>query len=169
MKQTLILHDLTRADADSLLPPPSAQTVHFPAAPSVQGCIGCFGCWLKTPGQCTLPDRGRALAGLIPACDVFVIVSRCVYGGLSPDIKALIDRSIGMILPFFRVIQGEMHHVPRYRRRPSMKYLFYGDDITEPEREIAGRLAEANALNFSAPALEVHFSASPGGLREALK
>ena len=24
-------------------------------------CIGCFGCWIKTPGECILKDEGREI------------------------------------------------------------------------------------------------------------
>ncbi|MEL6501924.1 MAG: flavodoxin family protein, partial [Cyanobacteria bacterium J06623_1] len=32
-------------------------------------CIGCFGCWLKTPGICLEPDAGRDIAQAVVQID----------------------------------------------------------------------------------------------------
>jgi len=152
----LILHDLPPAQARRLLPPRSDELIWFDAAPGVKHCVGCYGCWVKTPGVCVIPDRAQSVAALLGRAEKFTVVSRCCYGGFSPDVKAVIDRHIGYMLPGFHVNQGEMHHVPRYPRRFALAWHLYGD-INEAERETARQYCAANARNMHAVSRSVHF------------
>jgi len=111
---------------------------------------------MKTPGECVIPDRGQQLCRLLARAEAFTVVSRCFFGGFSPDVKAVVDRFIGHMLPWFTVIGGEMHHVPRYERKMTLAWHMYGD-ITDAERETALRLAAANAINMHAATHAVHF------------
>ena len=162
----LILHDLPPAQAERLLPPQSESVAWFGALPGVKPCTGCFGCWVKTPGQCVIPDRGRELTPLLARAERFTVVSRCYYGGLSPDVKAALDRFIGYMLPWFKIDGGEMHHVPRYAQRIVLAWHLYGD-ITDAECETALRLAAANAHNMSASGHAAHFYADAEELEVA--
>jgi len=162
----LILHDLTPEQAGRLLPPESERLALFPAAPGVKPCVGCFGCWVKTPGACVIPDRGREFLRLLARADRFTIVSRCFYGGFSPDVKAVVDRFIGYVLPWFRIIGDEMHHVPRYEQRLALAWRLYGD-ITQMERETALRYCDANAVNMHAAGHSVAFYGSAEELEVA--
>ena len=155
----LILHDLPEEQARLRLPAQSDAVRWFAAAPAVKPCVGCFGCWLKTPGECVIPDRGQEFCRLLAKADKFTVVSRCYYGGFSPDVKAVMDRHIGYITPFFQVYEGEMHHVPRYERRYDLAWHLYGD-ITEDERGIALRYSAANARNMHTASNTVSFYAS---------
>ena len=148
MKERLILHDLTKEQEELLLPSGSNNTV-FSAIPIVKSCIGCFGCWTKTPGRCVIKDRAYEFPKLMATHKELIVVSRMVFGSVSPEIKAVLDRSIGFILPFFRIIRNEMHHVQRYETSPDLKYIFYGKRISQQEKNIAKKLVVANAINFN--------------------
>jgi len=167
-ERKLILHDLEAEEAALYLPGGSGNITLFPAYPVIHDCIGCFGCWIKTPGQCVIDDRGREFGKLIPEHDAFVIVSKCVYGSLSPDVKLMLERNIFVSLPFFHIVNGEMHHEPRYSRMPSLSYHFYGSDIMATEKETAKKLIAANALNLYAPEYSVSFHSSISDIKEAL-
>lgn len=166
MGETLVLHDLAPNQTQEL-EKKIKSAVFFAAQPSIKPCIGCFGCWVKTPGQCVLPGRGQEFLPLLAHCDELVIVSRIVFGMTSPDVKAVLDRSIGYMLPYFKIVQGEMHHAQRYEQPVRIRYLFYGP-CSNAEKQTAQQLAAANALNFSAPAYSVQFAASPKEIAEVL-
>ncbi|MDL2318524.1 flavodoxin family protein [Eubacteriales bacterium OttesenSCG-928-A19] len=153
----LVLHDLPPALAEEVLPPPDGETALFVATPAVAPCVGCFACWTRTPGICVIDDRAREFARLLPGARRLCVITRCVYGGVSPDVKAVLDRSIGYMLPYFKLVRGEMHHVQRYERPFDLRYYFYGEDITEGERATAEALIAANALNYSSPSARAHF------------
>jgi multimeric flavodoxin WrbA len=168
MSKKLILHDLRSDNAESVLPPTSAELTLFPAYPSVRPCVGCFGCWVKTPGRCVIKDRGADFIALLKQCDELNIISRMVFGGLSPDVKAVLDRSIGFVLPFFRRVGDETHHVRRYDNPPDLRYVFYGAGITDSEKETARKLAAANSLNLGSGRSSVAFFPSARECAEAL-
>lgn len=121
------------------------------AALKLGPCIGCFGCWLKTPGECVIAkDDGRAIAKEIAVSDLFVILTKIPFGSYAPSIKRALDRSIPDILPFFRIYKGEMHHVPRYSRKRKLIHIPYGEASAE-ELETFKGLAQAHCDNFDSP------------------
>jgi hypothetical protein len=162
----LILHDLPAEVAHRLLPQESQGYTLYSASPAVRHCVGCFGCWVKTPGVCVIKDRGSDFALLMSQHSDLIVLSRLVFGGLSPDVKAIIDRSIGFILPFFRIVNGEAHHAMRYEKSPNLHYILYGSNIRDAEKETAQRLVAANALNFGAARHSIGFYASPDAAGE---
>ena len=120
-------------------------------------CTGCFGCWLKTPGRCVLPDSYQSMGKRLSEAEEVYIVSRLDWGGPSPAVKAVLDRSIGYLHPDFAIVGGEMHHQPRYDHRFRVHFRFYGPDITEEERSCAKAWAASYGINFYADVAEVSF------------
>ncbi len=172
MHKILILHDLDPeavAASVSKSERDGTQYTVFAQSPQVRPCVGCFGCWIKTPGRCVMADHDSELALLLPRADELTIISRLVFGGLSPNVKAVLDRSIGYVLPFFRYVDGEMHHAPRYANRLSLRYLFYGEDMPEAEKETARQLIQANTINLHAEKSHIGFFGSPEEALEALQ
>lgn len=84
----------------------------------IASCLGCFGCWLKTPGTCMIPDAGRDIAKSVVQSDLVITISPITFGGYSYDLKKALDRLIPIISPFFMKIDGEVHHKPRYDQYP---------------------------------------------------
>jgi len=162
----LILHDLPPEQAQLRLPPQGDEVQWFEALPCVKPCAGCFLCWIKTPGECVVPDRGREFCRMLARADRLTVVSRCYYGGFSPEVKAIIDRHIGYMLPWFHVHGDEMHHIPRYDRRVALAWHLYGD-TTEAERKTARRYSAFNARNLHAASHTVAFYGSAEELEVA--
>ncbi|WP_238883772.1 NAD(P)H-dependent oxidoreductase [Clostridium sp. YIM B02551] len=111
-------------------------------------CIGCFNCWLKTPGICVFDDITREISRTEINSDLYIVLSEIKYGCYSPKIKRVLDRGICKILPFFKDVNGEMHHAPRYEKYPELVFVGYGRDITANEEETFKGLNQANAINF---------------------
>ena len=85
-----------------------------------------------------------------------ILISPILFGCYSESIKAVIDRSIPYILPYLRIVGGEMHHKMRYKHSFKLKVLFYGE-CDDEERQIAESLVHANSMNFGATSYEVKF------------
>jgi len=143
--------------------------ITFAQSREVKPCIGCFGCWVKTPGKCVIKDSDSEFATIMPHVSEVLVISELVFGGLSPNIKAVFDRSIGFILPFFRNIDREMHHKQRYENRPAIKWMMYSSAITEAEKETAQKLIKANAINFGANEYSISFFTSAEEILEGLR
>ncbi|MDR2443014.1 MAG: flavodoxin family protein [Deltaproteobacteria bacterium] len=172
MPQTLVIHDFDPTIEPTIAPSakpfwPADWTI-FPALPMVAHCRGCFGCWVKTPGRCLIGDRGADFVGLLAASDRLWVVSRLVFGGLSPAVKAVFDRSIGYILPFFVTFNNKMRHVRRFEKELSINYCFYSHNMTETEKNAASDLALANVTNFRGQLLGVDFVNSLTEAKEVL-
>ena len=135
----------------------------------IKPCMGCFHCWVKTPGLCVMTDdRANEVAGHEMRSDAMVIISKITYGGYSYDIKSFLDRSIPNLSPFFELIHGETHHKRRYARFPYMFTIGYGD-CAPGERETFVALAERNALNMRPPGHSVFTVHDAGEAVEAMR
>jgi len=153
----VIYHDLTEEMWVRLNMKPEEGDVIVSGSGKEKFCTGCFGCWLKTPGKCVIPDAFQCLGQKLAEANELIIISKCSFGSYSAQVKNMLDRSISYVSPFFVIRKGEMHHKPRYQNSLTVSALFYGMDITEEEKETARTLVQANALNLNGKIGSVRF------------
>lgn len=156
----ILIHDLEAERFQALFPEIPDGVRVISKTGEIKPCVGCFGCWVKTPGKCVIQDGYEALGEWLCGAERVTLISRCVYGGYSPFIKNVLDRSISYLLPFFKVKNGTTHHQQRYAHRFSLRVYFYGD-ISEEERAVAEVLVQANALNYHTSTHKVAFCQAP--------
>ena len=125
-------------------------------------CVGCFECWVKTPGQCRFGDFGRELAGRVINSDLFVIVSRIRFGSYSSDVQRSLERMIPLLNPLFEKVDGETHHAHRYSRYPSLAALGVLDGADGKSEEIFRKRVERNSINLFSPSYSVAIVGSEG-------
>ncbi|MFC2079498.1 flavodoxin family protein [Candidatus Bipolaricaulota bacterium] len=113
-------------------------------------CIGCFGCWIKTPGECVIDDDGRDVARNIVGSDLVIYLSPIQFGGYSYELKKALDRSIGILSPFFRKVKREVHHKKRYSRYPNVAAFGWGKRPGDDEADIFENVVRRNAINMHA-------------------
>jgi multimeric flavodoxin WrbA len=118
----------------------------------IHHCVGCFGCWVQTPGECTIDDSARAVARSFITSDVVVFFTPVTFGGYSAELKKALDRIICVVSPFFDRIDGEVHHKPRYRRYPRLLAVGIQPRPDRESEEIFTTLVARNAINLHAPA-----------------
>lgn len=118
----------------------------------IRHCIGCFGCWVRTPGVCVIDDVGRAVARASIQSDLVVWLTPVTFGGYSSQLKKALDRTLGLISPFFTKIDGEVHHKPRYERYPRVMAVGVLPQADAESERIFKTLVGRNAINFYAPA-----------------
>lgn len=114
----------------------------------IHHCTGCFGCWVKTPGKCVIHDGYEDTGMMMGRCTELIFVSQCCYGSVSPFVKAVQDRAISYIHPDFVLRGKELHHKRRYQNVITISAHFYGENITEMEKETAKNIITANADNY---------------------
>jgi multimeric flavodoxin WrbA len=65
----------------------------FLAEKNIKPCLGCFGCWTKTPGQCVQDDDMKDLLPLAGA-DILVFATPVYVDNVTGIMKNFIDRMI---------------------------------------------------------------------------
>ena len=128
----------------------------------IHPCTGCFGCWVRSPGECVIKDDARELGALLGGSDELIFVSRCCWGGLSPFVKTVLDRCLSYVHPDFELRGGEMHHRRRYQNVLTLSAYYYGSGITPEEQETARALLLANAENMDGRAGRCEFFEDAG-------
>ena len=114
----------------------------------IADCLGCFGCWVKTPGQCVIDDAERGIVKKLAHAELKVYVTPVVFGGYSYELKKALDRQIGNVLPFFKKFNGEIHHPARYGKYGSLVAVGV---LPKPDAEseaIFKGLVNRNAINM---------------------
>ena len=153
----LIIHDLESKLFENYYNTNDNNVVVISDDKSIANCIGCFGCWVKTPGACVIRDKYGDMGSLLSKCTEVIIISECYYGGFSPFIKNVFDRSISYVHPFFEKVNGEMHHKKRYDNKLEMKFYLYGDNITDKEKETAKAIIKGNMINLHSTCKSIEF------------
>lgn len=115
-------------------------------------CLGCYDCWLKTPGVCRTRDAGPGIASEFINSDVVFFLTPVTFGGYSSQLKKALDRTVGLILsPFFTRIDGEVHHQVRYDAYPKLVAIGLMDEGNPEEETIFHTLVHRNAINLHSP------------------
>ncbi len=84
----------------------------------INPCLGCFDCWLKTPGECAQKDDMRMLLPKMGECDVLVLATPLYVDGMSGPMKNLLDRMIPGAQPFIELRDGHCRHPGRGEYAP---------------------------------------------------
>jgi hypothetical protein len=79
----LLIHDLNNFNQTFSLKSDPNNTVIISDNGKIHPCICCFGCWIKTPGQCVIKDGYDNMGLLHAQCNHLIIISQCFYGSYS--------------------------------------------------------------------------------------
>lgn len=117
------------------------------SALKIHNCIGCFGCWTKTPGCCVIRDDAVKVYPLIAKSQKVIYASRIYCGSYDTVMKTMLERAIPIQKAFIRLYHGETHHVQRAVVPKKAVIIAYGAK-SEEEKEIFRRLVARNAHNM---------------------
>ena len=118
------------------------------SALKIANCVGCFGCWTKTPGRCVIRDDATRVYPLIAESDAVLYVSRVRYGSYDTIMKTMLERASPVQQAFIRIHHGETHHYQRAVAPKQATILAYGD-LDPEERSIFEALVARNACNMN--------------------
>lgn len=111
-------------------------------------CVGCFGCWTKTPGRCVIRDDATRITPLIAQSDALIYVSRVQYGGYDATMKAMMERALPLQQAYLRIHHGETHHHQRAVVPKKATIVAYGAKSSE-ERALFEDFIDRNARNMN--------------------
>lgn len=93
----------------------------FLARQKIRPCLGCFSCWVKTPGQCVIPDDMAALLKKLAETDIVVFATPLYVDNVSGIMKTFMDRFMPIADPHFEKDgNGQYRHVRRSEKAPKI-------------------------------------------------
>lgn len=136
----------------------------------IDPCLGCFSCWVKTPGECVQKDDMDMLLPKMGQADVLVLASPVYCDGITGPLKNLMDRSIPLALPTFELRQGHCRHPSRARTGQGKMVLisncgFWEMDNFDPLIVHMKAFCRNASLEFAGALLRPH----GGGLRSMME
>ena len=114
-------------------------------------CTGCFGCWIKTPGECVIKDDSASISEQIIDSDLLIYFTPVAFGGYSSILKKALDRQICLLLPYFQKVHREIHHKKRYEKYPSLIAVGIMDKPDAEKEEVFKTLLHRNSINMWNP------------------
>lgn len=120
----------------------------------IADCLGCFKCWVKTPGICIIDDYGRETAAKLINSDLIIFLTPIVFGSYSYQLKKALDRMIPLISSYFKKVNGEIHHKKRYSKYPSLLAVGINEETKQQQNQIFKDLVKRNSINFYSPYYE---------------
>jgi multimeric flavodoxin WrbA len=126
----------------------------------IKYCTSCWGCWVKTPGECVAKDDSAEVCRAVINADLVLHASPVIMGFYSALLKKTTDKLIPLIHPYAAVDQGEAHHRARYRRYPLLGLLLQkGDD--DEDIAIIPQIYSRTALNFKSTVALAKLTSDP--------
>ena len=118
--------------------------------PSLRSCIGCWGCWVKTPGQCSNGDATcLAMDRAVINADFVLWAAPIKMGFPSSLLKMALDKHLPLIHPYMLVDHNEAHHRKRYAHYPRVGLLLEKEPGTDAgDLQIVSDICCRTALNF---------------------
>lgn len=93
----------------------------FLAKKKIHHCMGCFSCWIKTPGRCAIQDDMAELLPKLAESDIVVFATPLYVDNVSGLMKNFMDRMIPNADPHFSKDQnGECRHPSRFPKAPKI-------------------------------------------------
>lgn len=134
------------------------EQIRYKALSSVEikTCIGCWSCWVKTPGRCVYKD---AMAESYPDfvnADKVILLIDTAQGFIDHQAKAFIDRTIPHYHPYIEIVDGECHHKARYERYPEMHFYFDDQQLNREEAQVIEDYLYRTAYHFRSKAFRIH-------------
>lgn len=114
---------------------------------NIKACIGCFACWVKTPGKCIIRDDATTVYPIIAKSEEIIYVSSIKYGSYNSIMKTILERSLATQQAFLRLYKGEIHHVQRDVVPKKATIIAYGN-IDEAQQILFRKLVSRNAYNM---------------------
>jgi len=93
----------------------------FLAKKRIESCLGCYTCWMKTPGVCVHKDDMPELLSKYIAADILVFATPLYVDNVTGIMKMFMDRLIPVGLPEMEKDEhGETRHLQRYPKSRKM-------------------------------------------------
>ena len=122
----------------------------FLARKKINHCLGCFSCWLKSPGTCIQADDMPELMKQFQSADVVVFATPLHNDNVSGSMKDFIDRLLPLGDPHFeKDLEGEVRHVSGPKKAPRFFMIANCGFPEQSHFQVLRLLIRRMARNFS--------------------
>lgn len=91
----------------------SAETVYLQGK-DIRPCLGCFFCWIKTPGKCIQDDEAEVPLARIQKAELLVYATPLYDFTMTVTMKAMVERMLPLLEPYLvQGPDGDTTHKPR--------------------------------------------------------
>lgn len=111
-------------------------------------CIGCWSCWVKTPGICVHKDEIEQTYKKYINSDRVVFLLGTHNGFINNISKKFIDRLIPHYHPYIIIEDSECHHRARYDKYPEMIFYIDPQDLSIEEKNVIEDYCYRTAYHF---------------------
>jgi hypothetical protein len=94
------------------------------AEKNISHCLGCFGCWFASPGQCVIEgDDMREVLALGEGADILVLATPLKYANITSMLKVFVERLLPFANPYIlKDAAGETRHPKKLPEAESSMY-----------------------------------------------
>lgn len=121
----------------------------------ITACIGCWNCWLKTPGRCVMKDPVAESYPDYVNSDTVILLMETAQGFIDHQAKAFLDRTIPLYHPYIEIVDGECHHVARYKCYPDLVFYYDTEGLTNQEEKVIEDYLYRTAYHFQSKAYRI--------------
>lgn len=90
---------------------------HYITDLDINGCMGCFNCWTKTPGTCIHRDDMDWIIPEFGASDIIILATPIYNGNITHYLQQMTERLLPTALPW-QIEDGETtSHPPRHQQK----------------------------------------------------
>ncbi len=86
----------------------------------INGCLGCFSCWWKTPGKCVQRDDMDWILPAINESDILILGTPIFNRNTTHHLQRLVERTFLNTLPEMYVEDGATRHPSRTKKIPHL-------------------------------------------------
>ena len=90
---------------------------------NIKPCNGCFACWFKTPGLCTIEDSADELLKKVDNAYLVIYALPLCTDSIPAKLKAFWERHLTLLLPYMRPYYNLTRH-PRINKKEQYIALF---------------------------------------------
>jgi multimeric flavodoxin WrbA len=109
----------------------------------INHCLGCYGCWLQTPGQCLQKDdMTEVLFDRYVQADLVVLASPIYHATMNARMKLFVERTLPMMDPLKEMAEagGSPHRFEKMPRVVTLSVAGYWDQVMFQALSLTWRL-----------------------------
>ncbi|MCJ7483994.1 MAG: flavodoxin family protein [Thermodesulfovibrionales bacterium] len=129
---------------------------------NINHCVGCFGCFVKTPGECVFKDDSAEICRSVVNADFVLFSSPIMMGFTSALLKKANEKLLPIFHPYFEFLNDETRHIKRYKKYPPIGLLLENNERTDKEDVfIISEIYRREAMNFKSSFSFTRFTNDP--------